>query len=358
MSTAVSPRDRRGRSIFQVEMILSRRQLLMAAGAAAAPGAKQIALKEGLPAQPFGKTGHRLPVLACGGSSMVERWSAPLAIQLPSFEGRVNMIRHAYDVGIRYFDSSRNYWESEAILGEALKDVRSNIYLASKVGVAAENNGILTGSQVRASLEQSLKTLRTDSLDCIQIHGPVYEYQGYDRAMEIYQELARMREEKLFRFIGVTGHTAFETMHRLIDTKLFDQVLMAYGYFPKGMDTLLSHDNLQWRELCLSRARELGMGILAMKVMGSFVLGHNAGNLVPDFGEARLRAMRQAALRWALRGPQPPVLLVGVSIPADIDENIRTLAGDRTFTAEDQKLLAEFAAGALKHKAIQALKTV
>jgi len=330
----------------------------MAAGAAAAPGTKQITLKEGIPAQPFGKTGHRLPVLACGGSSMVERWSAPLAIQLPSFDGRVNMIRHAYEMGIRYFDSSRNYWESESILGEALKDVRANVYLSSKVGVAPENNGILTRDQVRSSIEQSLKTLRTDYLDCLQIHGPVYEYMGYDRAMEIYEEVAKLREEKLFRFVGVTGHTAFEIMHRLIDTRLFDQVLMAYGYFPKGMDTLLSHANMQWRELCLSRARELGMGILAMKVMGSFALGHNARNLVPDFGETRLRAMRQAALRWALRGPQPPVLLVGVSVPADIDENIRTLSGDRTFTAEDQKLLAEFTASALKHKTIQALKTV
>lgn len=349
---------------------LTRRQLfaLAAAGSASlaeeaiqawpgAPRTKEITLRGTLPAQPFGKTGHRLPLLACGGSAMVQKWAAGYGVQLPSFGNRVAMVRHAYEMGVRYFDTARNYGESESIVGEALMDVRGNIYLATKVGVRADDQGILEPQQVRASVEESLRTLKTDYLDCIQIHGPTYEYMGYSRAMQIYEELVKLREERMFRFIGVTGHTAFETMHKLIDTRLFDQVFLAYGYFPKGMDTILSHANLQWRELVLSRARELGMGILAMKVLGSFVLGHNAGKIVPEFDSKRLRAVRQAALRWALRDMQPPVLVVGVSLPSDIDENVETLRGDRIFTAEDQKLLAEFSAKALQSKVIQALKT-
>lgn len=335
--------------------MLSRRQFLAAAAMATAPRKKEIALRDTIPTQLFGKTGHRLPLLACGGSAMVEKWAPGYGVTMPSFDQRVAMIRHAYEMGVRYFDTSRNYLESESILGAALQDVRQNIYLASKVGVGPK--GIIGPQQVRASLEESLRTLKTDYLDAIQVHGPVFEYLGYDRAIEIYEELVKLREEKLFRFIGLTGHTAFETMYKLIDTGHFDQVLLANGYFPKGMDTILSHANLQWRELCLARARELGMGILAMKVLGSFIFSHNAANLVPDFGEAKLHALRQAALRWALRDKQPPVLLVGVSLASDIDDNIRTLAGDRTFTAEDQKLLAEFSAKALQNKAIQALKT-
>jgi aryl-alcohol dehydrogenase-like predicted oxidoreductase len=338
--------------------MLSRRGFLAgAAVTAAAPRAKQITLRDTIPAMPFGKTGHLLPILACGGSSMVERWAAVGGVPMPSFDKRVAMIRHAYEMGLRYFDTSRNYSESESIMGEALKDVRSNLYLSSKAGIRADDKGFLTRGEVRASVEQSLEKLKTDYLDCIQVHGPLYEYMGYDRAMEVYEELVKLREEKIVRFIGVTGHNAFKLMHQLIDTKLFDQVLMAYGYFPKGMDTILSNNQLQWRELCLARARELGMGVLAMKTMGSFLFSRNAVNIVPDFGEDRLRAMRQAALRWVLRDKQPIMLLVGVTLPEDIDENIRTLAGDLSFTLDDRKLLADFSLRAMATKRVQAMKT-
>lgn len=327
-------------------MKIPRREFLTAGLAAAA-----------LSAAPFGKTGRRLPVLAFGGSAMVERWLPVYGLKALPFEQRVAMVRHGYEKGIRYFDTSRNYYESEAIYGEALKDVRGNIFLSTKVGVKPDNKGLLEPPEVRASVEQSLQTLKTDYVDCIQLHGPVFEYMGYDRGMRIYEELVKVREQKLARFIGLTGHTAFEPMYRLIDTGLFDQVLLAYGYFPKGMDTMLSHASLQWRELCLARARELGMGILAMKVMGSFLFGHNAANVVPGFGEARYRALRQAALRWALRDGKAQLLVVGVSLARDIDENIETLAGDRTFRPADQKILAEFSATALQSKTVQSLKT-
>ena len=326
--------------------------------AAPAPHSKTIQLGDTIPVAEFGKTGHQLPLLACGGSAMVEKWSEigyyldPLPL-----DQRVAMVRRAYEAGVRYFDTSRNYLESESILGQALKDVRGNIYLATKVGVRGDGKGILEPRDVRASVEESLKTLQTDYVDCIQIHGPAYEYMGYDRAMGIYEQLDKLRGEKLFRFIGVTGHTAFEIMYKLVDQRLFDSVFLAYGYFPKGMDTMLSLANLEWRKLVLARARELNMGILAMKVLGSFAMGHGAGKLAPDLDEARLKATRQAALRWALREPKPPVLVVGISRPSDVDENIATLRANRSFTAQDQKLLAEFTARALKSPIVQNLKT-
>ena len=344
--------------------MLARRQFLRSGLAATAtlavaqvPRTKEITLRDTIPATPFGKTGHRLPLLACGGSAMVEKWSPSYGLKALSFDQRVAMIRHGYEMGIRYFDTSRNYGESESIYGEALKDVRGNIYLATKVGVKADDNGFVEPREVRSSIEASLKSLKTDYVDAIQLHGPVYEYMGYDAGMRIYEELDKLRGEKLFRYAGITGHTAFETMHKLIDTKLFDQVLLAYGYFPKGMNTMLSQSNLQWRELCLARARELGMGIVAMKVMGSFLFGHNAPNIVPDFGDDRYRALRRAAMRWVLREKKPDLLVVGVSLPSDIDDNVDTLRRGTAFTMEDQKILAEFSVKALGSKAVQAMKT-
>lgn len=134
-----------------------------------------------LPCRSFGRQGMRLPILAFGGSAMVTRWQSTYGPQL-SFDRRVAMVRHAFNAGVRYFDTSPNYTESESIIGAVLHDVRGRIFLATKVGVPPSDNTILVRSQVRESVENSLKRLQTDAVDCIQVHGPVFEYCGYQRA--------------------------------------------------------------------------------------------------------------------------------------------------------------------------------
>jgi aryl-alcohol dehydrogenase-like predicted oxidoreductase len=344
---------------------LDRRRFL-AAGLAACAGAASVgerpaaaddgkAAPAALPVRPFGKTGLRLPVLAFGGSAMVEKWSATYGPQLP-FERRVALVRHAFEAGIRYFDTSPNYGESEAIIGEALRDVRGQIYLSTKVGVPRSDDAILKPGDVRASLEKSLQTLRTDRADCVQLHGPVFEYSGVAAARLIEKELVRLRDEKLFRFLGVTGHTAFESMHRLIDTGLYDQALIAYGHFPKGMDTILSHENLAWRERCLDRARELGMGVVAMKVLGSFLLGSRAARIAPGWPPERLARLREAALRWALRDERVTLAVVGVTRPEEIDRNAAALSGGIRYGGDDGRILAEFSTEAFRSPVVREMK--
>jgi aryl-alcohol dehydrogenase-like predicted oxidoreductase len=302
----------------------------------------------------FGKTGRELPILAMGGSAMVRKWQAAYGPQLP-FRDRVAMVRRAFEAGVRYFDTSPNYGESEEILGEALHDVREEIYLATKVGVPRSDNAILTRDRVRASVETSLKTLRVNAVDCIQVHGPAFEYNGQKRAEELQEELVKLREEKLCRFIGLTGHSHFETMFRLIDSGRYDQLLIAFSYFPKGMDTILSHANLHWRDRCLSRAHALGIGVVAMKVMSSFVLGHGARTIAPGFSQDQLSRLRAAALRWALSDRRITLAVVGFSRPEDIDQNVKTVTGELMLTDEDLASLSEFATLAFASPMIRTL---
>ena len=207
-------------------------------------------------------------------------------------------------------------------------------------------------------MEHSLKRLQTDAVDCIQVHGPVFEYCGFQRARELCEELVKLREEKLCRWIGLTGHNAFETMFRLIDTGLYDQLLIAYGYFPKGMDTLLSPANLAWRERCLDRAHELGMGVVAMKVMGSFLFGHRAQEVVPGFPPEKLLGLRAAALRWVLSDDRITLAVIGVSRPEDIDRNIAIVSGDLRLGDDDRKVLSEFSTQAFQSPIVRGMKVV
>ncbi len=304
-----------------------------------------------IPTRKFGKTGHTLPVLGMGGSAMVQRFIAAYGVKLIGFDERVAMVRHAFDQGIRYFDTARVYGESESIVGKGLKGVREQCFVVTKVAVSKPD-------QVRASLETSLKQLGLDYVDTAQIHSPAIELVGFKGAMKIHEELLKLRDQKMCRFIGLTTHVAFETVHQMISTGGFDQVLLAYGYFRKGMDTLLSNRNLEFREMCLAKAHDLKMGIVAMKVMGANVLGHNSKNLVPGYDQAALEKLPGAAIRWVLRDERVCVLNIGVSLPSDIDKNVAVLKGDPRFTSEDRQVLAAFTGQAYESDAIKTLKTV
>ena len=64
----------------------------------------------------LGKTGVELPMLGYGGAALPKKWGNTL-----SDEDRVKLVRHAYDSGIRYFDTaiSLHLRDSQAIIGEA-----------------------------------------------------------------------------------------------------------------------------------------------------------------------------------------------------------------------------------------------
>lgn len=305
----------------------------------------------GIPMRAFGKTGVTLPILGMGGSAMVDFWAQFYGVKKQSIDERVAMVRHAFDSGIRYFDSARVYGESESIIGKGLKGVRDQAFITTKVAVP-------NPEQVRASVEKSLKEYGVDHIDLVQIHSPAIERVGFEGAMKLHAELVKIRDQKMCRFIGLTTHVAFETVHKMICTGGFDQVLLAYGYFRKGMDTLLSNRNLEFREKCLAKASELKMAIVAMKVMGASIMGHNARNLVPDYDAAARERLPGAAIRWVLQDERVSILNIGVSLPADVDRNIATLKKDLRFTNEDRQLLADYASRAYEADDVKKMKTV
>jgi len=313
---------------------------------AAAPDDKTITHTEGIPLRQFGKTGHQLPVLAMGGSAFVRMFIRAYGMELESMDRRIATVRHAYDQGVRYFDTARVYGESESIMGQGLKGVRENVYLATKCHMSDPD-------QVRQSVETSLEQLGMDYVDCVQIHSPAIERVGWREAMKLHAELVKLRDEGMLRFIGLTTHVAFEDVYHMISTGGFDQVLLAYGYFRKGMNTMLSNRKLEYRELCLAKAHELGMGIVAMKVLGANIMSHNAKNVLPAYDQERMAKVPPAAIRWVLQDERVSLLNIGVSTKSDLDKNIAALQGDTTLTNEDSALLADFSAKAYESEVVQ-----
>jgi predicted aldo/keto reductase-like oxidoreductase len=286
-----------------------------------------------IPIRTLGKTGLKVPILGYGGAALPKAWRSPL-----SYEERVALIRYAYDRGIRYFDTAGNYLESQAIIGEALKDRRRDVCLVTKVETTKPE-------QVRKAVEKSLKELQTDYLDILLIHGtPGLEQMSVEQAMKIHGELVKLRNEKITRFIGFSAHGYFDKAMALINSGGFEMCMLSYGYMPRGSSQVWSARMTKLRDDCLAKAHEKGMGIVAMKVIGGGWLGRWSGYLVPGFDKQRLAQLPGAAIRHVLQDKRVDLLDIGTSLKEHVDTNIKIISSGGACTPADRALLSEFSA--------------
>src|SRR5512140_1514197 len=112
-----------------------------------------------LPQRRLGKTGVQVSALALGGV---------IGMQLPPSANHdpAALAEAALDLGITYFDTAPSYnnGQSETNYGQVLVRRRNEVFLATKTGDRTYDGTL-------RSIEQSLKRLRTDRVDLLQIHG-------------------------------------------------------------------------------------------------------------------------------------------------------------------------------------------
>jgi predicted aldo/keto reductase-like oxidoreductase len=191
----------------------------------------------------LGKTGEMLSVIGFGG----------IVVKNTSTSEAADLVKLAIDSGINYFDVAPSYGNAEMMLGPALEPYRKDVFLACKTQKR-------TKSEARDELEQSLKNLRTDHFDLYQFHAltnvkDVDTIFGPGGAMETFLEA---RKEGKIRFIGFSAHSV-EAAMAMMDRFNFDTIL-----FPVNFITWHAGN---FGPQVLARAKEKGMGILALKAM-------------------------------------------------------------------------------------------
>ena len=316
---------------------------VLASGLALAAAPEKPAAE--IPLRTLGNTGLKLPILGYGGAGLPTKWGNPL-----SQEDRVALVRHAYDQGVRYFDTAPCYFESQAIMGEALKDRRRDVCLVTKVD--GTNPAV-----VRKQVETSLRTLQSDHADILLIHGtPGLEQMSVAQAMKIHAEIIKLRDAKMTRFIGFSAHGYFDKALALIKSGGFDLCMLSYGYIGRGYDQRWTAAMTKLRDDCLDKAHELGMGIVAMKVIGAGMLGSWSGRIVPGFDKQRLKQLPAAAIRHILQDERVHVLNIGMRLKVEVDANLKVLAGQAASTPADRALLADYSAKLYETPAFKKLR--
>lgn len=271
----------------------------------------------------LGKTGELVSVIGFGAGSRF--------CSIPDEDQALALLERSLESGITYFDSSASYTRrgverlSEKRLGEFSKRRRNRMFLATKFD-PRDRDGALR------SVEQSLKFLQTDFVDLIQIHSlgdldDLNRMGGPDGAVAAVREL---KDQKVARFVGITGHNDGGAMTEALRRYEFDVVLMALNaaqsanpIAARRMEPIPAFE-----ESALPVALQKKMGIVAMKVMGQGLLvGAGAG-----------RARAPELLRFNLSLPVACVV-VGVEDRARLEENVQAA---RTFVSmsesEKQKL--------------------
>jgi len=223
------------------------------------------------------------------------------------------VITRAVDMGINYFDTSRNYQggQNERMVGGALGTKRKNIFLASKCDTR-------TGSGILAELDTSLKELNTDHLDVWHLHGLS---DPADISDELVEAQLKAKQQGKIRFMGVSTHNLPAIVDRVIEAKL-EVVQVPYNFAadPSYGPAIEK----------LNRAR---LGVIAMKVMARADErgGHAAQpKRPPIFG--------LAALKWAINNPAIATTVPSMTDIDQLEQNFKAMS--ERFTDADAKVLS------------------
>ena len=203
----------------------------------------------GMPTRNLGKTGYKVGIFSLGGQASLERAN--------NFDVAVPIIERALDLGVNYLDTSSIYggpdrW-SEQYYGQVMKSRRNEAFLATKTKERTREGSL-------RMIEKSLKLLNTDHIDLWQLHdvGLPTDVDAIFAKGGAMEALIEMQEQKVVRFLGVTGHYRPDALMDAINRHPFDTILLA-------LNAADSHI-YSFTDQLLPLAVEKQMGIIGMKV--------------------------------------------------------------------------------------------
>lgn len=216
-----------------------------------------------------------------------------LPLQRCTMDDAVELLRAAYAGGINFYDTANAYTDSERKIGQALSDVRGNIIIATK-SMARDYDGVLK------SIENSLKTMKTDYIDLFQLHNPD-ELPDPDDPRGAYAAAVEAKRRGWIRHIGITAHR--QTVAReAIASGLFETLQFPFSYISAPGDLSLAGE-----------CAEADMGFIAMKGLAGGLLTNAAAchafmeqyeNVVPIWGAQHMHELEQ----WLRLGEENPPL--------------------------------------------------
>jgi len=236
------------------------------------------------------------------------------------YEPNAEVVNRAIDLGINYFDTSRDYRESEAIFSGCIKGGRrQKIHISSKSGSTNKDD-------ILKDMDTSLKTLGTDYVDIWHLHARDTPARIPDEALEAMMQCKKSGKA---RFIGFSCHNPNNMVDFHLNSKVFDVMQTTYS-FAIGSG---------FREKAVQKLAAANVGVIAMKVVvalsGIGMKRGGSGEPVKTNkkdGEGPL-----AGIKWVLSNPAIGTTVPNMNSIAELEMNMRAMS--EPYTPADEQLL-------------------
>lgn len=180
---------------------------------------------------------------------MVSRFGmGGIPLQRPFLDEAVKMIQHALDVGVNFIDTSIGYGDSEIRIGQAIKDRRDEVILATK-------GSWRDGGLASRNIDDSLKQLQTNHIDLWQFHNP-HDPSNLKQLLApggAYEAAVEAKERGKILHIGLSTHN-IEVALQAVESGLFETVMYPFDF--------VAHEAA---EKLVPLCREKNVGFIAMK---------------------------------------------------------------------------------------------
>ncbi|MEZ0228735.1 MAG: aldo/keto reductase [Planctomycetota bacterium] len=277
----------------------------------------------------LGKTGLDVSILGFGAAEIGFEGASPKTVE--------QLVGRALDAGVNVIDTAECYVTSEELLGKAASSRRNDYFLFTKVG---HPDGFgrpddWSGPGIEKSIERSLKRLKTDRVDLVQLHScdvPVLE-KG-----EAIAALERAQKRGLVRFLGYSGDSVAAKW------------ALESGKF-SVLQTSVSIADQESLDLLLPLARAKDVGVIAKRPIAN--AAWRSGEKKPaseyhlpywerlrelDFDFVKTAKAAETALRFTLFQPGVSTAIVGTTKPDRLVENARLLEAGPLSEKEIEKI--------------------
>lgn len=270
-----------------------------------------------------------------------------------------NIIEAALEENINYFDTSDlyNHGANEKIVGVALKSVREQAIIATKVGNRwkADQSGWSwdpSKAYIKEAVKSSLKRLGTDYIDLYQLHGGTIE-DPIDETIEAFEEL---KEEGYIRYYGISSIRP-NVIREYVKNSRIVSVMMQYSILdcrPEEEALPLLHEH----GISVVTRGPLAKGLLSdkrlEKISDKGYLNYSSKELREILSSlkskvATSRSLSEVAIQYNLTNPAVTSVVTGASSPEQVRVNAKA-ARSRSLTDEEMTIINELSKQAIYKK--------
>ena len=273
------------------------------------------------------------------------------------------MVQLALDRGINFIDTADVYslGESETLLGNALKGIREEIVLATKVRLPMGENFNRSGAtrvNIMREVEASLRRLQTDYIDLYQVHG----WDSNTPLEETLRTLNDLVRHGKVRYVGLSNLMSWQAatavmLQERLGLEKYVTAQMYYSLVGRGLEyefqSFAEYHNigiLVWSALAggflsgkYSRNNPAPVGTRFAEA-GQFVPfdkenGYGIVDVLKEVAKRHDASPARVALAWVLARPAVSSVIVAARKPEHLEDNIRAV--DLQLSSEDVRLLDE-----------------